>query len=314
MAWSGPSEHSTHVSRADAERRVREAGVPVVLLETWAAPTQRGKDLARIPTLPRGRAAELHEVLEGIVVVGREHIGPIVESAWQSVGEHRLGLELLRPLVPADGSDPAAFAAALMGRLRSGAQENLGLVPWMTHLADALRDGVWSRGGKPNAATVPVVPQRIEADGRIDERPWGFARALVRDTHGADVLVLSDGAALRFAIRIRKAAVGDTPFLLQLSLEAPGRTNRWHLVVTPGGLRIDSSGRTGAPKLEPGHVLAAWHESQTHYSAEVTFDRFALGGEPHAGRLLQCGVSWGPTNLWPSGPANGVTGTLIVTR
>jgi hypothetical protein len=315
IAWSGPLEHSTRIRKQDAERRVREAGVPVVLLETWAAADQTGNDAARILTLPRGRDAALPDALEGIVVVGRTLAGPILDAAWAPAADHRFGPGMLAPLVPVQRTaDPEAFAADLMQRLRAADQENLGQVPWMAPLADALRDAIWRRGGKPSAAAVPVVPQRVAVDGRIDEPAWAFARTLVRDMDGVDVFVLSDGEALRFALRIRKDTVGETPFLLQLSLEAPGRTVRWHVRVSPQGVEVDRSGRDGAPKLEPGHVRAARRESSTHYGVEVDFDRFALGGEPHAGRLFLCGLSWGPVNLWPAGPSNGVTGTLLVTR
>ena len=307
VAWSGPSEHATRITRTQAERRVGEAGVPVVLLETWMDPAWAGAGRSRIPTLPRGRDADLPEVLDGIVVPGRRDTSPLLESAWQPLDEHRLGLGLLQPLVPSDGADPAAFAAALARTLRAADEENAGLVPWMTPLADALL-------AQPADASVPVVPQRVTADGRIDERPWGFARKLVGSTQGAEVFVLSDGDALRFAVRIPNDAGTDAPFLLQIALEAPGRTERWHVELTPEGARIDRSGRADMPKLEPGHVQAAWLASQTHFQAEVTFDRFALGGEPHAGRLFQCGISWGPTNLWPAGSTNGVMGRLLVTR
>ncbi|MDJ0521120.1 MAG: hypothetical protein QNJ90_03495 [Planctomycetota bacterium] len=314
IAWSGPSEHATTVTREQAERRVREAGVPVVLLETWAAPSQRGKDKARIPSLPRGRDADLPDVLAGVVVVGR-NTAPILESAWEPLEAHRFGTQLLQPLVPTTGTeDPEAFAADLMRRLRAADKENLGLVPWMAPMADALRDGVWNRGGRPSAAGIPIVPSSGSVDGRLDDRAWGFARGLVRYDRGVDVLTYSDGHALHVGIRIDRDVVGTVPYVLQLSLEAPGRSQRWHVRATPEGVTLDASGRPGAPALEPGHVRTARHVSKTHHTIEVVFDRFALGGEPHAGRLFDCGISWGPTSLWPAGPKNGVTGTLLVTR
>lgn len=315
IAWSGPSEHTTRVTREDAERRVREAGVPVVLWETWAGPRPKGPCATRIPTLPRGRDADLPDVLDGVIIVGRHLTAPLLDAAWERVEPTRTGLALLQSLAPVQQTgEPAAFAADMARRLRRAEQETLGLIRWIGPLADGLRDAVWDRGGKPNAAAVPVVPQRVAVDGRIDERSWAFARALVRGQQGVDVFVLSDGQALRFAVRVQKDAVGATPFLLQLSLEAPGRTDRWHVRMTPEGVQVDRTRRKGAPRLEPGHVRAARHTSATQHTVEIDFDRFALGGEPHTGRFFECGVSWGPTNLWPQGPTNGVSGTLLVTR
>ena len=312
IAWSGPSELALGISRAAAQARVAAAsGVPVVLLDTWAAPFQGPGHEAYVPSLPRGRAADLDEVLDGVVVVGRRGTQGTLEALWEPVEDVRFGAGLLGELLPASSAPAASQLAGMAAAAHTAAPDHRGLVPWFAPLAAEL-EAAARDATTHGAAVVPLVPAEVVLDGALDERSWAFALPLVRDPRGVDVLVLSDGAALRFGVRVRREVIGDTPFLFQLHLATGGRTDVHHVAFTPEGVTADTTeGGPHAARSDEPHVTWKARADARAFVAELTFDRFALGGDPHLGRTFGCTLSWGPARLWPAQDGRGV---LLVGR
>ncbi len=268
VAWSGPQEHSLHITRAQAERRVREAGVPVVLLETWS---DGARAAAAIPTLPSGRAPDLGDVLAGIIVVGRPGADSILEAAWQPAGAPRFGMAELAPLLPGDEKRPAPFLQRLATSLERAAKESLGLIPWMAPLAAEVRAGA----------------RRVAAaDGVLMLSASGSPGAL-QEPGPVEAIARCDGRALRVGIRIGREPDEKVPdWSLQLQLEAPGRTARWRVDVTAQAQDISMRSEPARLRVEPGHVTCTRGEGDAPTSFDIVFDRFALGGEPHPGRTF----------------------------
>jgi hypothetical protein len=311
IAWCGPTRHPTSVPRADAERRVRAArGTPVVLLETWAEPFQGPACASYVPTLPRDGREELGDVLDGVVVLGRRGTAVLLDSLWGPVEETPFGADLLAELVPLRAPDAASFLAAMAGRARRADREDLGVVPWLAPLARGLRAGaVQARAGP--SALVPVVPEPVRVDGHLDERPWAYARRLAAGARGVDVLAVADGGSLCVGLRVR-AAPSDGAVVLTL---ASGGGPRWRVEVGGGGARTTrEGGAAGAPAVGPGHVHVARRSTPDGLTVEVGFDRFALGGDAHAGRVLQLEVARGPHGVWPAAQDAPATGLLVVGR
>ncbi len=297
-AWSGPTEFATRITRAQAERRVKEAGTPVVLLDTWAMPITAP---SLIPALPHGRAADLHEVLDGIVVLGRRGAEDVLESAWQNVDQARFGMAELTPLLPAKRDDAAAFLAGLATNLRKADKEGLGLVPWMA----------------PFAKELEAAQARTAAYGRwvAFQRGDPWIVTLAAGEGQATIHAQTDGRVLRFEARIPPAAIPKgAAWLFRLRLKAPGRSDQWMVEATPEGPSIDSTGLEGTPHLEPGHITCTQRNVSGVIRIEITFDRFALGGEPHAGRLFEVAAFWGPSRIWPAKGPDGAVGALVITR
>ncbi len=279
IAWSGPEEHSIRITRADAERRVAEAGVPVVLYDTWAEPFNRNE--AYVPVQPYGRDPDLHEVLDGVVVVGTRGTTTALESAWAPVEEDPFGAQLLGPLLPSGGDDAQTFLTKAAMRIEKEVEETMGLVPWMKPLAQNARTRAKEIHDGTAAVAVPVVPSHVVLDGRIDEPAWGFARSIPTGRNDAKVLALSDGRSLYLAVRLRRAPSGVEPATLGFGIVVSDDPR------SVGGA-VSSGGAVCFEKLteSSAHARAAHRASGTEDVAEFVFDRFALAGEAHPLRVF----------------------------
>lgn len=299
IAWSGPLEHCVEITSEHARRRVRDADVPVVLLDTWAAPFQGESAAAHVPCAPYGRAADLHEVLEGVIVVGARHVEASLDSAWGPASEERFGAELLAPLLPAGDLGANAFLAGSAAALEGQAQEDQGVVGWMGPLAQALRAAAAEVAAGRPAVAVPVVPAGVRLDGRIDEPSWAYARALPLRAPGVRVLVLSDGRRLAFALRTRETAGG-----LRLAVRVPETGETW---------RYDMA--DGTPDAAAwNHARRAARGTGDGRAAEIRLDRFALFGEAIPTRRFEVAVFRDAERLWPPPASPADYGLLVVTR
>ena len=307
IAWSGPLEDSTTISRTDAERRVKQAGVPVVLLARWAASFQEAplRDLY-IPSLPTGRAEDLGDVLAGVVVVGAYGTEAMLESAWDASARERFGLDLLTPLIPRDEKDTLELLRLCAVRLDHEAKENLGLVRWMAPLAAELRNT------KSPVVRAPMIAASLKNDGHLDEKAWSSALRLPTGKQGVEVRLLSDGSALHIGVRLDRAVVRPAPFLMQLTVGAANRVDPWRFEISRESLAFH---RVREPKVAvdwSGNLQMGRRVGPEGHGIEITLDRFALGGDAHELRCFQVGVSWGPANLWPRADKAGATGNLVV--
>jgi hypothetical protein len=271
LAWSGPHLHSMRITRADAERRVRAAGVPVVLCETWAAPFQGEDHADYLPVAPSGRAVDLPEVLDGIVVVGARGTSPILAAAWAREAADPLGAHLLGPLLPVAG-DAAMFLADAARALEAEAAATGGLVPWMRPLAATARRSAAQVAATSRVLGVPVVPAATVLDGGVDEAAWSYAQRLPTDAGRASFLVLSDGHALHFALRSRRGEA------VTFAVACDGRPP---CEVTVAG------GRVAVPAAAAPHVRWAHRHTADREAYEIAFDRFVLDGDAHPLRAFR---------------------------
>jgi hypothetical protein len=310
VAWSGPLEHSVQITRADAERRVREAGVPVVLYDTWAAPFQDDKDMAHVPCAPYGRAPDLHDVLDGVVVVGERHTEAMLDSAWGPVTDERFGASLLGPLLPVGDLDPLAFLRRSSEALERQADEDAGFVAWMRPLAFALRDATTEIESGTPALTVPVVPAGVIPDGKVDEPSWGFARRVPTEDADAHILVLSDGRRLWLALRNHVPVVRTGPPVVQVRLRIPETDVTWRATLDTRGASVQRHPESTPRDPVRVEVLVDGLPA----SAEIAFDRFALFGEAIPTRRFELAVFHGTERIWPPADSKHGRGLLVVTR
>jgi len=307
IAWSGPLEHSATIMREQAERRVKEAGIPVVLLDTWAAPFRKTpvRDLY-IPSLPTRRAPDLGDVLAGVVVVGSRGTEALLESAWDPKAKERFGLDLLTELVPRDEKDPLEVARVSAVRLDHAAKENLGLVPWMAPLAAELRRV------KGPIERIPLVDTPLRNDGRVDEKAWTSALHVPETPRGVDLLVLSDGSTLHVALRIDRVAIGRAKFRIDLKIDTRGRCEPWRFEITEDNFSFERPRETERDVEAVGVVQLSRRTGPDPDEIEITLDRFALGGDAHELRSFDIDLSLPPRDALP--PPFRKAATLIVLK
>ncbi len=305
IAWSGPSRYATTITRAQAERRVKEAGIPVVLLDHWAAPFQ-DSSLPYVPSLPQGRADDLHDVLDGVIVIGRHGTEAILESLWAPLEEPRFGMNLLNSLCPVEEEGGLVWLTAHSHRLAAADKENLGLVPWLEPLRrelDAVRPLV-VLGHALELGTLSGATLRT--DGHVDGEPAWTALAgspLVKTREGLTVRILASPRALHLAVVAPPAALAERELLLRISVRRPGTRRGLVAELTPKGWHLSGALAGGAPAAEAAH--GAVRGADGALTAELELSRFALGGEPHCGRAFEASIRWGPQQLWPKDAAQG---------
>jgi len=280
------------VTRAQAERRVHEAGVPVFLFETWAWMPALGID-ALIPTLPRGRDADLGDVLAGVVVLARSGAESSLEAAWRAAGEPRFGMAELAPLLPIGEPRAGPYLDALATNLERAAKESLGLIPWMD----------------PLATQAQTDARRVGQAGGVLTLPASDVARVLPGMGPAQVTLRCDGKALRVLMHVPKHNDPATRWEIDLQLSGLDRTDRWHIRVFPGGREIRTEPTPDAPDIEANHVICTQQSDARGTHVEIVFDRFALGGEPHAGRVFDCTLTWmaaaAQARRWPTGAKAG---------
>jgi hypothetical protein len=274
LVWSGPLEYSARIARSDAERRRAEAGVPVLLHENWGERFLRPDGPPRIPTPPRGRDADLGEVLDGIVVVG--DYPQVLEQAWGGADGPDPLAELLGA-IPADASDPAAFLRGAAEGLRKLAAQD-GAPAWAHRLPAVLEDLAETEPPPHRVAVVPFVPGPLRADGVLDEPAWARAATIPTDIACMSLRVVSNGNELAVALRLEKGCprhevavvLADPPALSGFTYGKDGLAFVW----------------------QDGHVVGEVVRKDGVRVAEVLFDTFALGGDPYPTRTfhLKAGV------------------------
>jgi hypothetical protein len=264
---------SPEIPLAAAERRVREAGVPVLLWESWLEGFDAPGAPPRLPSMPRGRDPRLGEALDGIVALGGEAALPVVESAWDAAAA---GLpdpvETALAGIPVGTVDPVATIALCGQGLLDAHARAGGMLPWLEPVA---RDLLGRATRLPKDATwlVPTVPDPVTLDGAVDERAWAWGTPIGHE--GKRFLLVTDGRTLHVAFR------------------GPGSRVAWSARVTVH----DDVGGTTRVLLRPGqqrvlayvgseHVVVRGRVTEDSSAFEVAFDRFALGGDPHPGRVL----------------------------
>jgi hypothetical protein len=302
IAWSGPEEHSVAITREQAEHRVREAGMPVLLLDTWTAPFQSP---AHVPSLPTGRAAALGDVLAGVVVAPGPGVDDVLLSAWDVEAAARNASSTLEALafLGSGATDAMRLVPpAIEGLLRLDRQVP-GYLPWAAPLAAEL--------GRIQGPATGVLRDNELAEASRD--PWQAAGILGR-RDGVTLQARSDGSALHVRVDVGPPQEIGLPYLLQVRLESPGRAAGWHIRWVPDEAVIERMPAGTPPLTRVGHVHVerSTPAADGSFRIDLRFDRFALGGDAHALRHFRLGVSWGPRNVWPAAPENGALGTLLV--
>ena len=308
VGWSGPREYSTHLTFGQARARRLACGAPLVLLDRWAEPFQDTR-VPYVPSVPqgRGREAEMHMhmagmPLQGVVVFGHRGTDALLEGLWEPV-EMPAPAAMLEELCPPwPAMRGRTWAGALAAKLRRADKENLGLLPWLAPLADALAGVV---DGPAPCWVLPPMPKPETADlssdadvarlqRYVDAAAAAFAARLPK---GVTLSATASPGGLSFLVEGTPAAWSSIEPLLRIRLRDPlsGRSLRadW----TPGGWHVEGS--LGAGTQATGNIRAHAGRSDELDVGSLDLDRFALGGDLHAGRVLEVGLSWGPTPIWP---------------
>jgi hypothetical protein len=277
IGWAGPNKDPLQITRAQAELRVKTAGVPVVLMETWMEACA-GEPL-RIPSMPHGRSEDLGDVLAGVVVLPGPGSADALAAAWAPPSDPDASPELgeLMGACVLNAKDGPTFlieSAACLEQMLLGRYADS---PWMRGLPQRLRE---------SAATLPPPERTLLArfttdafvfDGRLEEPAWKSAppQALaLRPARAGEVVELrglSDGRRLMLGLRF-PTSFGVTRCAWILDPEADHRQTKafFDLPVNettqPEKIRVRSSQRGGITEIE------------------MLFERSALWGEPYPTR------------------------------
>lgn len=313
LGWRGPRAEALTIPRAEAERTAREAGVPVVLVEDWAR-AQSGEP-PRLPVLPRGRAADLGDVLEGVLVLAGPGSAEILASAWLPPADDAPSAELAELLgaCALHAPEAAAFLTQSAELLEAALAGRLGVRGALARLPQLLRAEAERLPPLAQVLRARHVPEPVQVDGRLDDRAWAFA--LPARLGPVDVLALSDGRRLVLGLRLPDdAAVAS----VRIDLVAPSglvRSASWP----------DPRTAVGA---DPPERLAAEVRQGRRGAArelEVALEHYDLGGAAYPTRSFALDVivrtATGEFRLAPPGaPEPGLLGrsrprgALVVVR
>src|SRR5262245_11327008 len=172
-----PISKPLEITRDQARRRAEEAGVPVVLVETWMQACA-GEPL-RIPSLPRGRAADLGDVLAGVLVLPGPGSAEALAAAWAPPSDPDSSPELgdLMGACVLNAKDGPTFlieSAACLEQMLLGRYSDS---PWMRGLPQRLREDAAALPPASATLLARFVPDRLVVDGRLDEPGWDSAPA-----------------------------------------------------------------------------------------------------------------------------------------
>jgi hypothetical protein len=268
LGWSGPSEQPLEITREQAERRRKEVGIPLVLVETWMN-VAVGKN-PPIPSLPRGRAAELGDVLDGVVVLPGPGSATALAAAWsppESDTFAELG-ELLGACVQ-NAKDGATFLLESAACLEQTLLGRYADPPWLRGLPQRLRE---SAADLPATLLCRWTSSPLAVDGRLSEPAWTSAPVWEMEAdperHRVEMRALSDGRTLVLGLRFPRAL--DLSAGLKLSAGGPAPLSA---SVPP----IDA--------LPPSpQVLVRESADGATREFEVAFDHYALRGDPYPSR------------------------------
>jgi hypothetical protein len=298
VGWVGPDPRPLEVTRAQAERIVERAGVPVVFMETWMS------DVWGLPSLPRGRDPGLGEVLAGVVVLPGPGAVDAVAHAWSpQATPPTLGpaLDELLDCCVADPSDAEAWLVAGAQSLEQALEGRFGAPLWQRGLPRRMREDAAALPPADQRLLVWYDPQARRADGSLDPACWDAAP--VKRLGPAEVRAVSDGELIALRVRVPRDAGARR---LSVALGPHHPATRLDL----GGLvfSVDELGPTVVQGGDAGHTVAT-----------LTLDRNALHGDPHPGRVLPLGLEVttdaGVHRLGPTAPAlSAPTGALIIVR
>ncbi len=293
LGWQGPVEAPTTISRADAARAAKEAGVPLVLVETWASAAPEA-----IPSLPRGRDADLGDVLEGVLVRAGPGSANALAATWQqplTVGPWPELAELLAACALRT-PDTKSFLTSTGRTLELALAGRPVAPPWLRALPERLRLTAENLPPQNELLLAAWLPEPVVIDGRLDDPAWTHARplALGRGTLQA----LSDGR--RLVIGVRVPAAPD---------ENAGAT-MW--VPTRGGTALLGA-HAGTTYADDWHTEAADTLRGGFFEGEASFDRSSLRGDPYPTRLLRLYVSlWNKSGSMEFGRPNAPGQVLVV--
>jgi|GEM_PF-6423499 len=302
LGWFGSSSHALTITRAEAARVACAARVPVVLIETWMA-----RSLG-LPSMPRGRDADLGDVLAGVVVLPGPAAVEALALAWDPGAPQAAALAALTELLGCCATEPTdaeAFLRSTATNLEQALTGRFADPPWLRTLPKILNAG---------AAVLPPAAQRVLAryvetaptlDGRLAEAAWTQAPAT--QVGPVDVRALSDGRLLILGVRVPDSARATA---LTLRVDTGWGAER----VT---LDLDL---TRPPTSLPAEPDSAQSQVGSAREIEVAFGHYTLGGDPHPGRVFRLGVeittASGTQRLAPDGgPWNlDLGGAVIVMR
>lgn len=305
MGWSGPQLHATSIQSSQARTRKSEAGLPLILLDRWAEPFQDVR-VPYVPSLPRARDDALEHVLDGVTVFGHRGTEAMLESLWAPIDGPSPMAELDALCPPWPKLDGAAWAAAFATRVREADKDNLGLLPWLapvaTHAERAAR----------RDAPCWVLPRwggrRVHQAAYLEAAKRAFAAELPEGVLvGAGVL--GDGG-LSFLIQADPAAWEKVEPLLRIRVRDPRTQRELRAEWTPKRWHVEGSLHLGI--RAEGHAQATTAHLEGRDLGMLRLDRFALGGDLHAGRVLEVGIAWGPKALWPPEGGLGAMAPWIV--
>ncbi len=293
LGWQGPVEAPTTISRADAARAVKEAGVPVVLVETWASAAPEA-----IPSLPRGRDADLGEVLEGVLVRAGPGSADALAATWQpplTPGPWPELTELLAACAP-HAPDPASFLKTTSRSLELALAGRRADPPWLRALPERLRLTAASLPPSDELLLAAWVPEPVVIDGRLDDRAWTQARPLALGP--GELLALSDGRRLVIGVRLLASAYGDAGATMWTPTRGGTALLGWHAATT---------------YADDWHTEAAATLRGDYFEGEASFDRSSLEGDPYPTRVLRLYVTlWNKSGSMEFGRPKALGPVLVV--
>jgi hypothetical protein len=320
IGWAGPRPGALAVTRAEARQRAQAAaGVPVIFVETWME-AAAGEPL-RIPSLPRGRASDLGDVLAGVVVLPGPGSADAVAAAWATPAEPDTSLEVgdvLGACLPKE-KDTATFlleTAACLEQLMLGRYSD---TPWMHALPKHLRRLAGTLPPEDGILLARWAAEGVAVDGSLGDASWGTApvRTLgLPDRDPVELRALADGRRLVLGIRIP-----DTAALTQCRLVLRAEDGREVLDAwvpsavdtdPPASLRIAEGRCPGAREYEV--VLEHYDLRGDPYPTRAySFAAVAVGDEPGQARIASF-PALDPRDLMTGGADAPPRGALVVGR
>jgi hypothetical protein len=274
LGWTGPNEQPLEITRDQAWERRKQAGVPVVLVETWMEATDGGDP--RLPSGPHGRAGDLGDVLDGIVFLPGPGSAGALAATWAPPPDADTTPELAELLGACaqnakDGSmflleSAACLEQTLLGRYADP--------PWLRGLPQRLRETAASLPPSNGLVLARLTTEPLQVDGRLGEAAWGEA-----DWHrvgDVDLAAVSDGHRLVFALRF----VAETPpYGLWLEHAVEGTWIR-HALLPLSGDHLPGQTIHGVSKDW------GWTNEVSRVRLEVAFSHYALRGDPYPTRYF----------------------------
>jgi hypothetical protein len=269
----------------DDVRRARASSPgPLLFVDTWSQASR-----TPVPSRPRGRPPGFERWFDGVIVwQGRHGTGDVavLEDAWsRGEGDREEWEDVLLPLLPRSPLDPQTFLTQATERIEAADKASHHAVGWLRGLGRMARLDARRFAGRmsENTVLVPRVRAAIHADGRLDERAWGFAASLEIPLPGdpagrtATLLAFADGKRLHMALRTPAESAGTWLQIRAATLHA-------------GGAGIQLAGPGEDDRTRDSGVLRggawAWRLSPDTYTWEGTLDHYDLRGDAHPLRVF----------------------------